>query len=53
MKITPAHDHNDYAVGVRHKLQFINVFTEDGLINHNGGKFQGLKRFECRRVLEE
>lgn len=53
VKITPAHDPNDYGVGQRHNLEFINVFTDDGLINENGGKFKGLKRFECRRVLEE
>lgn len=53
MKITPAHDHNDYGVGQRHNLEFINLFTEDGLINENGGPFKGLKRFECRRLIEE
>lgn len=45
VKITPAHDNNDYACGQRHKLEFINIFTEDGIINENGGKFKGLKRF--------
>jgi valyl-tRNA synthetase len=34
-------------------LEFINIFTEDGYINENGGKFKGLKRFECRYVIEE
>jgi valyl-tRNA synthetase len=53
VKITPAHDHNDYACGQRHKLEFINILTEDGLINDNGGKFKGLKRFECRRIIED
>jgi len=53
VKITPAHDPNDYGAGQRHNLEFINIFTDDGLINENGGKFKGLKRFECRRVLEE
>jgi len=53
VKITPAHDHNDYACGQRHHLEFINVFTEDGLINENGGKFKGVRRFDCRRLIEE
>lgn len=48
VKITPAHDHNDYACGKRNGLQMINVFDEDGKINHNGGKYQGLMRFDCR-----
>ena len=33
VKITPAHDHNDYGVGQRHKLEFLNLFTDDGFIN--------------------
>jgi valyl-tRNA synthetase len=54
VKITPAHDPNDYACGHRHKLEFINIFTDDGFINDNGGpKFKGMKRFECRRIIEE
>ena len=53
VKITPAHDPNDYTCGQRHKLEFINIFTEDGLLNENGGKFAGMKRFDCRRVIEE
>jgi valyl-tRNA synthetase len=52
VKITPAHDHNDYACGQRHKLEFINIFTDEGLINENGGQFKGLKRFDCRRIIE-
>lgn len=53
VKITPAHDPNDYACGQKHNLNFINIFTDDGLINENGGKYQGLKRFECRRIIEK
>jgi valyl-tRNA synthetase len=53
VKITPAHDPNDYGVGQRHNLEFINVFTDDGFINENGGKFKGMKRFDCRRAIEE
>ncbi len=52
VKITPAHDPNDYAIGERHKLEFINIFTEDGIINENGGKFKGMKRFDCRKHIE-
>jgi valyl-tRNA synthetase len=48
VKITPAHDHNDYACGKRHGLAQINVFDEDGKINHNGGKYAGMMRFDCR-----
>ena len=39
VKITPAHDFNDYECGMRHKLEFINIFTEDGKINENGGAY--------------
>ena len=49
VKITPAHDPNDYACGNRHNLEKINVLDEDGLINHNGGStFAGMKRFDAR-----
>lgn len=41
VKITPAHDPNDYEVGVRHKLEFINILKDDGtLVNVGGGKFE-------------
>ena len=54
VKITPAHDPNDFQTGKRHHLEFINVFTEDGLINEQGGEqFQGMKRFECRVAITE
>ncbi|CAE7205115.1 valS1 [Symbiodinium natans] len=53
VKITPAHDNNDFKAGVRHKLQQINVFTEDGNINENGGEFKGQHRFEARKTVEE
>ncbi|MDG4553836.1 MAG: valine--tRNA ligase [Candidatus Competibacter sp.] len=50
VKITPAHDFNDYAVGQRHKLPLINVFTPDARINENGPEsYRGLDRFEARR----
>ena len=49
VKVTPAHDFNDYEVGKRHALEMINIMTLDGLINKNGGEFQGLERFEARK----
>ncbi|KAB2574020.1 Aminoacyl-tRNA synthetase class I conserved site [Lasiodiplodia theobromae] len=48
VKITPAHDPNDFALGQRHKLEFINILTDDGLLNQNGGQFAGQKRFDVR-----
>jgi valyl-tRNA synthetase len=53
VKITPAHDHNDFKCGQRHKLDFINVFGEDGHINDDGGEFKGQHRFEARGTVEE
>ncbi len=49
VKVTPAHDHNDFEVGVRHQLNFIICMNEDGTMNEYAGKYQGLDRFECRR----
>merc|ERR1719253_1396141 len=52
VKITPAHDPNDFNTGKRHGLEFINVFTEDGLVNDEGGdRFRGLKRFAARKAV--
>lgn len=51
VKITPAHDHNDYACGKRNGLPSINIFDEDGRINHNGGKYAGMMRFDCRNQM--
>ncbi|KAH9840743.1 tRNA synthetases class I-domain-containing protein [Rhodofomes roseus] len=49
VKITPAHDFNDYEVGVRHNLEFINILNDDGTFNANAGeKFKGMKRFHAR-----
>ena len=54
VKITPAHDPNDYACGKRHGLEFITVLSADGAINHNGGsKFQGMMRYDARIAVEE
>jgi valyl-tRNA synthetase len=52
VKITPAHDFNDYDVGKRNKLEIINIFTEDGKINNNAPKdYIGLDRFEARKQI--
>ncbi|KAL0487709.1 valine tRS [Acrasis kona] len=48
VKITPAHDPNDFACGKRHNLPQINIFNEDGTINENGGEFAGMMRFDAR-----
>ncbi len=53
LKITPAHDPNDYLIGQRHGLQVINILTPEATINENGGPYQGLDRFECRQKLWE
>jgi valyl-tRNA synthetase len=51
VKITPAHDPNDYECGKRNELQFINVLNLDGTINDNGGKFAGMLRYDCRTAI--
>ena len=51
VKITPAHDPNDFEVGKRHNLEEINVMNDDGTINANGGKFEGMDRYDCRAAL--
>ncbi len=48
VKVTPAHDPNDYETGLRHKLEMINILTPDGRINAAGGPYQGLDRFKAR-----
>ena len=54
VKITPAHDANDFECGQRHGLEMICVFTDDGKINENGGQFAGMMRFDARyAVIEE
>ena len=52
VKVTPAHDWNDFATGKRHGLDEISILTKDGKINENGGKFQGLERFEARKAVK-
>ena len=51
VKITPAHDPNDYEVGLRHDLEIINVLNEDATVNENGGKYCGMDRYECRKQI--
>ena len=55
LKVTPAHDHNDYEIGKRHNLEVINIMNKDVTINDVGGPlFAGLNRFQCRkRIWEE
>lgn len=53
VKITPAHDPNDYQVGKRHSLEEINILNEDGTINKNGGKYEGLDRYTARKKIVE
>ncbi len=51
VKITPAHDPNDFEIGNRHDLERILVMNEDGTMNENAGKYQGMDRFECRKQI--
>merc|ERR1719431_622674 len=51
VKITPAHDPNDYECGKRNNLQFITIFTDDGLVSPGCGKFSGMKRFDARKAV--
>ncbi|QHS73405.1 valine--tRNA ligase [Saccharomyces paradoxus] len=54
VKITPAHDQNDYNTGKRHNLEFINILTDDGLLNEEcGPEWQGMKRFDARKKVIE
>lgn len=51
VKITPAHDPNDFEVAMRHDLPMINMMNNDGTINENGGKYEGLDRFDARKQI--
>ena len=53
VKITPAHDPNDFEVGRRHNLPEINVMNDDATINENGGKYAGMDRYEARKAIVE
>jgi len=53
LKITPAHDFNDFEIGLNHRLEQIKVIDEAGRMNENAGPYQGLDRFECRNQVVE
>ena len=53
VKITPGHDPNDFEVGKRHGLEVINIMNDDATINKNGGKYEGLDRYEARKQIVE
>ena len=53
VKMTPAHDPNDFEVGLRHNLEVIRVIADDGTINENGGAYFGLDRYACRKKIVE
>ncbi len=48
VKVTPAHDPNDYEVGKRHNLEFLTIFDEKGILNEHCGEFEGVERLEAR-----
>ncbi|TYB33463.1 MAG: valine--tRNA ligase [Flexistipes sinusarabici] len=51
LKITPAHDPNDFDIGRKHGLKEINMMDDSGYVNENGGRFQGMGRFEARKAI--
>ena len=51
VKITPAHDPNDFEVGLRHNLPVLNIMTDDGHLNENAGKYCGMEALECRKQI--
>ncbi|KAJ3073249.1 hypothetical protein HDU98_001931 [Podochytrium sp. JEL0797] len=53
VKITPSHDQNDYAMGKRHNLPFINIFTDEGKVNEEGAQFEGMQRFDARVAVQK
>ena len=53
LKVTPAHDVNDYMLGEKYGLESIDIFNDDGTINDKVGMYVGMERFECRRVIEK
>ncbi len=53
VKITPAHDPNDFEVGKRHDLPVINIMNDDATINENGGRYAGMDRYEARKAIVE
>ncbi len=53
VKVTPAHDPNDFEIGSRHGLESVNIFTVEAEVNENGGQFAGLDRLDARRVVKQ
>ena len=53
VKMTPAHDPNDFEVGLRHNLEVIRVLDDNGKVNANGGPYEGMDRYECRKKVIE
>ena len=53
VKITPAHDPNDFEVGLRHNLEVVRVMDDGGVMNENAGKYCGMDRYECRKAIVE
>lgn len=53
VKITPAHDPNDFEVGVRHHLKVINIMNKDATLNEAAGKYQGLDRYQARKLITD
>ena len=51
VKMTPAHDPNDFEVGLRHNLEVIRCLDDNGVVNENGGPYEGLDRYECRKAI--
>ena len=53
LKVTPAHDVNDYNLGIKHHLPSIDIFNNNGTLNENGGSYQGMDRFDVRKQIAE
>lgn len=53
VKVTPAHDPNDFEIAKDHNLEHVVIMTEEGIMNENAGKFKGMERFECRKAIVE
>jgi len=53
LKVTPAHDTNDYELGLKHKLEIIDMLNADGSLNEHGGSWQGLDRFKARKLMAQ
>mgnify|MGYP001576860543 CR=1 FL=1 len=53
VKVTPAHDPNDFTMGKNHNLEFINILNDNGTFNENGGPYEGQKRFDVRYTIQD